>query len=252
SRPSATANPNASDTDHCSRRRRLIRAGFPFGAGGSGLVSDLRVAGVRDRVHREADQPGGDDAQQERSVGVTTIRARCPKTPIAVKPRLTLRLISRVFESSRNFLDMPLSITTSFSWWQCIGRSFESSAALIRVPRTSSPRPARTDARRGVNTGTGAPAHNSTRTSTWSASELAIELALFFTPILGGFRGLEPGGRDDGERQSAPSAAADAGGEVGSVPGGHLPAARAAAPAARRGRARTLAGCTTPPTARPA
>src|ERR1035437_8433200 len=113
--------------------------------------------------------------------------------------------------------------------------------ALVRVQRGLDPRPAHADARRGVNTGTGAPAHNSTRTSTWSASELAIELALFFTPILGGFRGLEPGGRDDGERQSAPSAAADAGGEVGSVPGGHLPADRAAAPAARRGRARTLA-----------
>ena len=62
------------------------------------------------------------------------------------------------------------SITTSFSWWQCIGRSFESSAALMRVPRTSSSRASRTEARRGVNTGTGAPAHNSTRTSTDSAA----------------------------------------------------------------------------------
>jgi hypothetical protein len=31
---------------------------------------DLRVAGVGDRVQRETDQPGGDDAQQERSIGV--------------------------------------------------------------------------------------------------------------------------------------------------------------------------------------
>ena len=62
------------------------------------------------------------------------------------------------------------SITTSFSWWQCIGRSCESSAALMRVPRTSSSRPSRTEARRGANTGTGAPAHSSTRTSTDSAA----------------------------------------------------------------------------------
>src|SRR5450755_3786225 len=33
-------------------------------------VSDLRVTGVSDRVHGEADQPDGDDAQQDRSIGV--------------------------------------------------------------------------------------------------------------------------------------------------------------------------------------
>src|SRR5450755_3318565 len=62
------------------------------------------------------------------------------------------------------------SITTTFSWWQCMGRSFESRAALMRVPRTSCSRLSRTEDRRGANTGTGAPAHNSTRTSTDSAA----------------------------------------------------------------------------------
>ncbi|MGO9788579.1 MAG: tyrosine-type recombinase/integrase, partial [Solirubrobacteraceae bacterium] len=42
----------------------------------------------------------------------------------------------------------------------------------------------------------------------WFASELAIEIAPFFNRILRGFRGLEPGGRDDGERQAAQAPAA--------------------------------------------
>jgi hypothetical protein len=46
----------------------------------------------------------------------------------------------------------------------------------------------------------------------WFASEPAIELALFFTPILGGCAGPEPGGRDDGERHAAQARAAVAGG----------------------------------------
>src|SRR5450631_3961347 len=59
----------------------------------------------------------------------------------------------------------------------------------------------------------------------WFASELAIEPAPFFTPILGGCAGPEPGGRDDGERQAAEAAAVVAAGEVGGVPGGLLAAA---------------------------
>src|ERR1035437_689068 len=62
------------------------------------------------------------------------------------------------------------SITTTFSWWQCMGGSFESRTALMRVPRTSCSRPSRTEDRRGANNGTGAPAHNNTRTSTDSAA----------------------------------------------------------------------------------
>jgi hypothetical protein len=48
----------------------LDRGGFSLGPGGSGRVSDLRVAGVSDRVQREPEQPRGDDAQQKRSIGV--------------------------------------------------------------------------------------------------------------------------------------------------------------------------------------
>ena len=44
------------------------------------------------------------------------------------------------------------STITSFSWWQCIGRSCVSSAHCTRVPRVSSSRTLRTAARSGVNT----------------------------------------------------------------------------------------------------
>ena len=40
------------------------------------------------------------------------------------------------------------------------------------------------------------------------------DIDIDFRLILGGFRGPEPGGRDDGERQATPTPAADAGGEV--------------------------------------
>src|ERR1700741_2147332 len=40
-------------------------------------------------------------------------------------------------------------------------------------------------------------------TTVWFASELGIELLPFFNHILRGFRGLELGGSDDGERQAS-------------------------------------------------
>ena len=56
----------------------------------------------------------------------------------------------------------------------------------------------------------------------WFASDFATELPWFFNLILGGFRGPEPGGRNDGERQAQSASAADAGGEVGDLLGGGL------------------------------
>ena len=58
------------------------------------------------------------------------------------------------------------STITSFSWWQCIGRSCVSSAHRTRDPRTSSSRILRTADRSGVKSGNGDPAHSSTLTST--------------------------------------------------------------------------------------
>ncbi len=62
------------------------------------------------------------------------------------------------------------STTIVFSWWQCIGRSFESSAHWIFVSPTRRSRISRTSFREGRKSGKGAPAHTSTRTSTRSAS----------------------------------------------------------------------------------
>ena len=62
------------------------------------------------------------------------------------------------------------STTIVFSWWQCIGRSFESSAHWIFESPTSRSRISRTSFREGRKSGNGAPAHTSTRTSTRSAS----------------------------------------------------------------------------------
>ena len=62
------------------------------------------------------------------------------------------------------------SITIVFSWWQCKGRSCESSAQWMFVPRHSSSRMPRTARREGRKTGSGAPAQARTRTSTRSAS----------------------------------------------------------------------------------
>ena len=56
----------------------------------------------------------------------------------------------------------------------------------------------------------------------WFASDFAIEVSLFFYLILGGCSGHGSGGRDDGERQAASAAAADARREVGAVSGGDL------------------------------
>ena len=56
----------------------------------------------------------------------------------------------------------------------------------------------------------------------WFASDFATEVPWFFNLILGGFRGPEPGGRNDGERQAQSASAADAGGEVGDLLGGGL------------------------------
>ena len=61
------------------------------------------------------------------------------------------------------------STITSFSWWQCISRVHESSWTWIFVPCIIRSRAALTVARRGWNTGTGAPAHTITRTGTRSA-----------------------------------------------------------------------------------
>ena len=62
------------------------------------------------------------------------------------------------------------STTIVFSWWQCIGRSFESSAHWIFDSPTRRSRISRTSLREGRKSGNGAPAHTSTRTSTRSAS----------------------------------------------------------------------------------
>ena len=62
------------------------------------------------------------------------------------------------------------STITSFSWWQCMGRSRSSSAHCTRVPRMSSSRSRRTRRREGLKTGSGAPAQSRTLTSTRSAS----------------------------------------------------------------------------------
>ena len=62
------------------------------------------------------------------------------------------------------------SITIVFSWWQCSGRSCLSSTHAIRPARCSSSRTLRAVRRDGRNTGSGAPAQSSTRTSTRSAS----------------------------------------------------------------------------------
>ena len=65
---------------------------------------------------------------------------------------------------------MRSSITIVFSWWQCSGRSRASRAYRTRVPPQSSAMPFRTVARVGRKSGSGAPAHASTRTSTRSES----------------------------------------------------------------------------------
>ena len=62
------------------------------------------------------------------------------------------------------------SITIVFSWWQCSGRSFASSAQRMRVCAVSRSCIFRTSPREGRKSGTGAPAHASTRTSMRSAS----------------------------------------------------------------------------------
>src|SRR6516165_9304841 len=71
-----------------------------------------------------------------------------------------------------------------------------------------------------------------------SASDVVIEVESFFMPILGGFGGLEPGGRDDGERQATQAPAAVAGGEMGGVPRGLLAAALAGGRSSEVGRRR--------------
>ncbi len=76
------------------------------------------------------------------------------------------------------------------------------------------------------------------RVTPWFASDLAIELPLFFMPILGGCPGPDSGGRDDGERQAAQAPAAVAGGEVGGVPRGLLAAALAGGRSSEVGRRR--------------
>ncbi len=64
---------------------------------------------------------------------------------------------------------MRSSMMVTFSWWQCIGRSRESSAHCTRVPVVSPSRIARTTARDGWKSGRGGPAQASTRTGTFSA-----------------------------------------------------------------------------------
>ena len=67
----------------------------------------------------------------------TTIRTRCPKKPIAVKARLTSRLISRVFESSRNFLGIPL-----YPWNRATPIRIAPTTTTITVPPGQSSTPA--------------------------------------------------------------------------------------------------------------
>jgi hypothetical protein len=75
-----------------SETRPLNPSGLRFGAGGSGLASDLRVAGVGDRVQREPDQPGSDDAEQERSVGaVKTFRCVTSARSVVLWRRRAIR-----------------------------------------------------------------------------------------------------------------------------------------------------------------
>ena len=62
------------------------------------------------------------------------------------------------------------STRISFSWWVCIGRSRLSSATWILVPAVRPRRTALTLSRHGRKTGSGAPAHSSTRTGMRSAS----------------------------------------------------------------------------------
>src|SRR5579884_461987 len=62
------------------------------------------------------------------------------------------------------------STTTSFSWWQWNGRSRASSATRIRVPEARLRIASRTSPRSGWKSGSGEPAHASTRTSTRSAA----------------------------------------------------------------------------------
>ena len=57
-----------------------------------------------------------------------------------------------------------------FSWWQCIGRSRESSAQSSGPAASSWSRTARAMRRDGLNTGSGAPAQSSTRTCTRRAA----------------------------------------------------------------------------------
>ena len=65
---------------------------------------------------------------------------------------------------------MRSSMTTIFSWWQCSGRSLESVASSIFVPKVSASRTPATSWRSGWKSGNGEPAQRSMRTGMRSAS----------------------------------------------------------------------------------